>query len=55
MRTLSGVDGEYAVHNPAYIDHRKRGGGRIIYSSTNLIPHADDRQMVEEALEELEP
>ena len=52
MKTIFGLDGVYTVWSKIQIEHKKRDGSTVTYSSTMEIKDLGDKRKVEQYLKE---
>ena len=52
MKTIFGLDGVYTVFSKFQIEHKKRDGTTVTYSSTMEIKDLGDRRKVEQYLKD---
>lgn len=52
MKTIFGFDGDYTVWSKIQIEHKKRDGTKVTYSSTMDIKDLSDRRKVEQYLKD---
>ena len=52
MKTIYGLDGEYTVWSKIQIEHKKRDGTTVTYSSTMEIKDLGDKRKVEQYLKD---